>query len=75
MTLFMASTRDDSNYVYLGRMRAHYQPICDLMFGVQLDSNLPRLMSLGEDRYLVTNKQLQLCNYSHRHLGGIRFGK
>ncbi|EDV24111.1 uncharacterized protein TRIADDRAFT_57268 [Trichoplax adhaerens] len=43
----------DEPWVYLGRQRAHYKSIKGLMFGIALDTNLPRLISIGKDRVLV----------------------
>ena len=40
-------------YQYLGRYRAHYKPIKEIIFGTQLDDDSPRLMTLGQDRVLV----------------------
>ncbi|XP_035196390.1 cilia- and flagella-associated protein 251 isoform X1 [Oxyura jamaicensis] len=38
---------------HLAGLHCHYKPIRSILFGVQLDSNEPRLLSLGEDRQLV----------------------
>jgi hypothetical protein len=43
----------DPPYVYVGKQRPHYKAVTKILFGVQLDSNFPRLLSLGLDRLLV----------------------
>ncbi|XP_071110877.1 cilia- and flagella-associated protein 251-like [Haliotis cracherodii] len=54
VSVYKKESMDTSTtYTYMGRHRAHYKPIRDIMFGVQLDSTAPRLLSLGEDRVMV----------------------
>lgn len=54
VTVFKAQKDElDQPWVYVGKQRAHYKTIQDISFGVALDSNIPRLLSLGQDRVLV----------------------
>lgn len=45
--------RKPSSWYYLGKHRAHYKQIKDVMFTKALDEDNVRLLSLGEDRMLV----------------------
>ncbi|PIK40727.1 putative WD repeat-containing protein 66-like [Apostichopus japonicus] len=54
VTVYKAgSPNSDWPWTYLGKHRAHYKPIRTVTFGIKLDSDMPRLLSLGEDRALV----------------------
>ncbi|NXV75602.1 CF251 protein, partial [Atlantisia rogersi] len=53
------------SWEHLAGLHSHYKPIRSILFGVQLDSNEPRLLSLGEDRQLV---EYDLNSSSKNHL-------
>jgi len=40
-------------FVFFGKNRAHYKEITEILFGIALESDQPRLMSIGRDRVLV----------------------
>ncbi|XP_042297325.1 cilia- and flagella-associated protein 251 [Sceloporus undulatus] len=53
----------------LAALHSHYKPVCALLFGLQLDSDEPRLLSLGEDRFLV---EYDLANSTRDNLVVLR---
>ncbi|NXN24339.1 CF251 protein, partial [Nycticryphes semicollaris] len=54
VTVYKRVLRNGSRcWEHLAGLHSHYKPIRSILFGVQLDSNEPRLLSLGEDRQLI----------------------
>ncbi|RUS85636.1 hypothetical protein EGW08_006582 [Elysia chlorotica] len=54
ITVYKRQRKEGRNlYTWHGRYRSHYKPIRDLLFDVHLDTNEPKLLSLGEDRMLI----------------------
>ena len=52
-TLIKRTNDSDQEWSYIGRNKAHYKSIVNIIFGIALDSNVPRLLTLGMDRNLV----------------------
>ncbi|KAM9099738.1 cilia- and flagella-associated protein 251 [Sarcophilus harrisii] len=50
---------------YLARLHSHHKKIQSLLFGVQVDSYEPRLLSLSKDRFLI---EYDLLNSGKDHL-------
>ena len=55
-------------FKFMGRYRAHYKLIVDIMFTTQLDTDEPRLLSLSEDRHLVKTPARCLHKYVTHHV-------
>ncbi|KAJ1093171.1 hypothetical protein NDU88_006278 [Pleurodeles waltl] len=66
VTLFKQVCKgEDPFWEFFGRLRSHYKPIQNLMFGINLDCDEARLLSLGMDRILV---EYDLSNSTKGHL-------
>uniref|UniRef100_A0A8C3J8A6 Cilia- and flagella-associated protein 251 n=1 Tax=Calidris pygmaea TaxID=425635 RepID=A0A8C3J8A6_9CHAR len=66
VTVYKRVLRNGSRcWEHLAGLHSHYKPIRSILFGVQLDSNEPRLLSLGEDRQLI---EYDLNSSSKDHL-------
>ncbi|XP_053328771.1 cilia- and flagella-associated protein 251 [Spea bombifrons] len=66
VTLFkLVSQNNGAAFEYFGRYRSHYKPIQNIIFATHLDSNEPRLLSIGMDRMLV---EYDLANSRTGHL-------
>ncbi|NXD69860.1 CF251 protein, partial [Eolophus roseicapillus] len=54
VTVYKRALRNGTRcWEHFAELRSHYKPIRSILFGVQLDSKEPRLLSLGEDRLLI----------------------
>ena len=61
---FLSHTHDTLNISSFTQYRFVYMLFADIDFGIALDSNIPRLLSLGQDRVLV-------CTAQHSPLFGV----
>uniref|UniRef100_A0A8C3TFI9 Cilia- and flagella-associated protein 251 n=1 Tax=Chelydra serpentina TaxID=8475 RepID=A0A8C3TFI9_CHESE len=59
----------ERSWEHLAGLHSHYKPIRSIIFGVLLDSDQPRLLSLGEDRLLV---EYDLGSSSKEYLAVLR---